>query len=71
VRDAENSGLSRTSDETIKDYFNRIMERYTVLANFYNSHTVRKRTFEYHCAKQREMDRVFNALISMVGLKPH
>ncbi|KAI3655354.1 hypothetical protein MP638_005079, partial [Amoeboaphelidium occidentale] len=71
VRDAENCGLSRNSDETITIYFNRMMERYSVLANFYNSHAIRKRTFEYHCAKQREMDRVFNALISMVGLKPH
>ncbi|KAI3660553.1 hypothetical protein MP638_001010, partial [Amoeboaphelidium occidentale] len=71
VRDAENCGLSRLPDETITKYFNRIMERYTVLANFYNSHAIRKRTFEYHCAKQREMDRVFNALTSMVGLKPH
>jgi hypothetical protein len=71
VRDADNSGLSRNSDETIKDYFKRLMERYTVLANFYNSHAIRKRTFEYHCVKQREMDRVINASISMVGLRPH
>ncbi|KAI3659068.1 hypothetical protein MP638_002087 [Amoeboaphelidium occidentale] len=71
LRDAENSVVGQVTEESDEIYFTRIMERYSTISLFYNSHAVRKRSFEYQCAMQREMDSVFYALISMVGLKPN
>jgi hypothetical protein len=63
LKDAEKSVVEQGTEESDLNYFNRIMERYSTISQFYNSHAVRKRRFEYQCAMQREMDRVFNALI--------
>ena len=69
IRDLENTSLDKDSEESGNRYYNRIINRYEQLSNFYNSRLLKKRRWDLRKAQIGEYDRAVHGILQSVNGK--